>query len=158
MTLLKKSDAKEAKFDWGVNFVSVNCNLVTGELCSDRCIYDTGAGANIVNRFQRKLVRNFRHCEGNVIGAGGRILGAIVAVGTIVVLGQKMPVYYGPDLPKSVFSIGVFTRDFGFEVWFKGSLCITWIPKHLVSKDRRDYEAISIGEDTLYDIPFAWFD
>ena len=49
-----------------------------------------------------------------------------------------MPVYYGPDLPKSVFSIGVFTRDFGFEVWFKGSLCITWIPKHLISNERRD--------------------
>ena len=69
-----------------------------------------------------------------------------------------MPAYYGPVLPKSVFSIGVFTRDFGFEVWFKGSLCITWIPKYLVSKDRRDYEAIPIGEDTLYDIPSNWFD
>ena len=142
----------------GVNFVSVNFNLVTGDLRSDRCIYDTGAGANVVNRFQRKLIRNFRSCDGNVIGAGGRIVGAIVGVGTIVVLGQKMPVYNGPDLPKSLFSIGVFSHDFGFEVWFKGSLCITWIPKHLVSKGRKDYEAISIGEDILYDIPFAWFD
>ena len=158
LTLLKKAEAKEVKFNWGVNFVTVNCNLVTEELSSERCIYDTGAGANVVNRFQRKLIRNFRPCQGNVIGAGGRIVGAIVGEGTIKVLGQEMPVYYGPDLPKSVFSIGVFTRDFCFEVWFKGSLCITWIPKHLVSKDRRDYEAISIGEDTLYDIPHTWFD
>jgi hypothetical protein len=94
--------------------VSVNCNLVTGELCSDRCIYDTGAGANVFNRFQRKLIRNFRPCQGNVVGAGGRIVGAIVGEGTITVLGQEMPAYYGPVLPKSVFSIGVFTRDFGF--------------------------------------------
>ena len=120
VTLLKKSEAKEVNF--GVNFVSVSCNLVTGELSSERCIYDTGAGANVVN----------------VIGAGGRIVGAIVGVGTIVVLGQKMPVYYGPDLPKSVLSIGVFTRDYGFEVLFKGCLCITWIPRQLVSKDRKD--------------------
>jgi len=137
----------------GVNFVTVNCNLVTGELCSDRCIYDTGAGANVLNRFQRKLIRNFRPCQGNVVGAGGRIVGAIVGEGTITVLGQEMPVYYGPDLPKSVFSIGVFTRDYGFEVWFKGSLCITWIPKHLVLKDRKDCEIIPIGEDTLYEVP-----
>jgi hypothetical protein len=159
VTLSKKpKESKDFKFEWGVNFVSLNCNLVTGELVSDRCIFDTGAGANVVNRFQRKLVRNFQPCQGNVIGAGGRIVGAIVGEGTIKVLGQEMPVYYGPDLPKSVFSIGVFTRDFCFEVWFKGNLCITWIPKHLVSKDRRDYEAISIGEDTLYDIPHTWFD
>ena len=112
MTLLKKSDAKEVKFDWGVNFVSVNCNLVTGDLRSDRCIYDTGAGANVVNRFQRKLIRDFRTCDGNVIGAGGRIVGAIVGVGTIVVLGQEMPVYYDPDLPKSVFSIDSRTKQY----------------------------------------------
>ena len=157
-TLPKNSEAKDVKYDWGVNFVTVSCNLVTGELSSERCIYDTGAGANVINRFQRKLIRNFQPCQGNVVGAGGRIVGAIVGEGTITVLGQEMPAYYGPDLPKSVFSIGVFTRDYGFEVWFKGSLCITWIPKHLVSKDRRDYEAISIGEDTLYDIPSSWFD
>ena len=96
--------------------------------------------------------------SGNVIGAGGRIIGAIVGEGAITVLGQEIPVYYGPDLPKSVFSIGVFTRDFGFEVWIKGSLCIIWIPKHLVSKDRRDYEVISIGEDALYNMPYTWFD
>ena len=68
-----------------------------------------------------------------------------------------MPVYYGPDLPKCVFSIGVFTRDFGFDVWFKGSLCITWIPKHLVSKERRDVEVIPIADDMLYDMPNSWF-
>ena len=68
-----------------------------------------------------------------------------------------MPVYYGPDLPKSVLSIGVFTRDYGFEVWFKGCLCITWIPRQLVSKDRKDCEIIQIGEDTLYDVPATWF-
>ena len=157
VTLLKKSEAKEVKFDWGVNFVSVSCNLVTGELSSERCIYDTGAGANVVNRFQRKLIRNFQPCDGNVIGAGGRIVGAIVGVGTIVVLGQEMSVYYGPDLPKSVLSIGVFTRDYGFEVCFKGCLCITWIPRQLVSKDRKDCEIIPIGEDTLYDVPATWF-
>ena len=122
-----------------------------------RCIYDTGAGANVVNRFQRKLIRNFQPCDGNVIGAGGRIVGAIVGVGTIVALGQEMPVYYGPDLPKSVFSIGVFTRDYGFEIWFKGNLCITWLPKHTIRIGRPDYEIISVGEDTLYDMPIAWF-
>jgi len=157
VTLLKKAEAKEVKFNWGVNFVTVNCNLVTEELSSERCIYDTGAGANVVNRFQRKLIRNFQPCDGNVIGAGGRIVGAIVGVGTIVVLGQEMPVYYGPNLPKSVFSIGVFTRDYGFEVWFKGNLCITWIPKQLVLKDRKDCEIIPIGEDTLYAVPANWF-
>ena len=68
-----------------------------------------------------------------------------------------MSVYYGPDLSKSVFSIGVFTRDFGFEVWFKGSLCIIWIPKHLVSKERRDVEVMPIAYDMLYDMPDSWF-
>ena len=109
-------------------------------MSSERCIYDTGAGANVVSRFHRKFIRNFRPCEGNVIGAGGRIVGAIVGEGKIIVLGQEMPVYYGSDRPKSMFSIGVFTRDFDFEVLFKGNLCITWIPKHLVSKEWRDYE------------------
>ena len=157
VTLPKNSEAKEAKFEWGVNFVTVSCNLVTGELSSERCIYDTGAGAHVINRFQRKLIKNFRPCQGNVVGAGGRIVGAIVGEGTITVLGQEMPAYYGPDLPKSVFSIGVFTRDYGFEVWFKGSLCITWIPKHLILKDRKDCEIIPIGEDTLYEVPVNWF-
>lgn len=71
-------------------------------MCSDRRIYDTGAGANVINRFHRKPIRNYRPCQGNVIGAGGRVVGAIVGEGTVVVLGQEMPVYYGPDLPKSV--------------------------------------------------------
>ena len=61
-------------------------------MCSDRRIYDTGAGANVANRFQRKLIRNFSPCQGNVIGAGGRIVGAIVGEGTITVLGQGMSV------------------------------------------------------------------
>jgi len=38
-----------------------------------------------------------------------------VGMGYVQVLGYLMPVYYGPDLPKSVFSVGVFARDFGFE-------------------------------------------
>jgi len=158
VTLSKKPrESRDVKFEWGVNFITVSCNLTAADEGSVRCIYDTGAGANVVNRFQRKLIRNFQPCDGNVIGAGGRIVGAIVGVGTIVVLGQEMPVYYGPDLPKSVFSIGVFTRDYGFEIWFKGNLCITWLPKHTIRIGRPDYEIISVGEDTLYDMPIAWF-
>ena len=68
-----------------------------------------------------------------------------------------MPAYYGPQLPKSVFSIGLFTRDYGFEVWFKGNLCITWLPRQM-RVGRTDYEVISIEDDMLYDIPNAWFD
>ena len=158
VTLSKKPrESRDVKFEWGVNFITVSCNLTAADEGSVRCIYDTGAGANVVNRFQRKLIRNFQPCDGNVIGAGGRIVGAIVGVGTIVVLGQEMPVYYGPDLPKSVFSISVFTRDYGFEIWFKGNLCITWLPKHTIRIGRPDYEIISVGEDTLYDMPIAWF-
>ena len=158
MTLSKKSEARDVKFDWGVNFVTVNCNLTATDVGSETCIFDTGAGANVINRFQKKLIKNFRSCQGNVVGAGGRIVGAIVGDGTVTVLGQEMPVYYGPDLPKSVFSIGVFTRDYGFEIWFKGNLCITWLPKHMNKVGRTDYEVISIGEDTLYDKPSTWFD
>ena len=158
VTLSKKPrESRDVKFEWGVNFITVSCNLTAADEGSVRCIYDTGAGANVLNRFQRKLIRNFQPCDGNIIGAGGRIVGAIVGVGTIVVLGQEMPVYYGPDLPKSVFSIGVFTRDYGFEIWFKGNLCITWLPKHTIRIGRPDYEIISVGEDTLYDMPIAWF-
>ena len=71
---------------------------------------------HVVNRFQRKLVIKFRSCHGNNIGAGYRVVGAIVGEGTIKVFksnkieGQEMPVYYGPDLLNSVFSIGVFNR------------------------------------------------
>ena len=45
-----------------------------------------------------------------------------------------MPVYYGPNLPNSVFSIGIFTRDFGFEVWFKDHMCVVWIPRKMEGK------------------------
>ena len=103
VTVPKKSGPSDARFEWGINFVSINCNLTAADVSSERCIYDTGAGANVANRFQRKLIRKFR--QGNVIGAGGRVVGVIGGEDTIVALGQKMPVYYGPDLPKSVFSI-----------------------------------------------------
>ena len=43
-----------------MNFVIVvNCNLTVADVGSDRRIYDTGAGANVVNRFQRKLIEIF---------------------------------------------------------------------------------------------------
>ena len=59
----RQKPSERCEIRLGGNFVSVNCNLVTGEVCSDRRIYDTGAGANVVNRFQRKLIRKFRHCQ-----------------------------------------------------------------------------------------------
>ena len=46
MTLSKKSEAV-VKFDWVVNFISVNCNLTAADVGSERCIFDTGAGANL---------------------------------------------------------------------------------------------------------------
>ena len=91
---------------------------------SNKKIFDSSSQANIVNRYYHKLIRDFQPCEGNVIGAGCKVLGAIVGHGYIDVLGVLMPVYYGPNLHKSVFSIGIFTRDFGFEVWFKDHMCV----------------------------------
>lgn len=35
-------------------------------------------GASAVNRFQRKQIPFFEPCAGTVIGAGGKIIGAIV--------------------------------------------------------------------------------
>ena len=43
-------------------------------------------------------------------------------MGYLQVLGYSMPVYYGPDLAKSVFSVRGFAKDFGFEILFKDYL------------------------------------
>ena len=43
VTVPKKPDPRDAKFEWGVNFVSINCNLTAADVSSGRRIYDTGA-------------------------------------------------------------------------------------------------------------------
>ena len=69
-----------------------------------------------------------------------------------------MPVYYGPDLPKSVFSVGVFARDIDFEIFFKDHLCIIWIPRVLDEEQGlRDFDIIPLSKDYVYDIPESWF-
>ena len=76
-----------------------------------------------------------------------------MGMGYVQVLGYLMP-----DLPKSVFSVGFFARDFGFEKWFKYHLCIIWIPRVLdVEQGLRDFEIIPLSNDYLYDIPESWF-
>ena len=120
---------------------------------SNKKIFDSGSQANIVNRYYHKLIRDFQTCEGNVIGAGGKVLGAIVGRGYIDVLGVLMPVYYGPNLPKSVFSIGIFTRDFGFKYGLK-TICVSygslgrWRGK--ISTILKSYP---LSDDYLYEIP-----
>ena len=121
----------EPRFTFGVHHINLLVNLTTNDVMSSKKIFDSGSQANIVNRYYHKLIRDFQPCEGNIIGAGGKVLGAIVGRGYIDVLGVPMPLYYGPNLPKSVFSIGIFTRDFGFEVWFKDHMCVVWIPRKL---------------------------
>ena len=143
----------EPRFTFGVHYLNLLVNLTTNDVMSNKKIFDSGSQANIVNRCYHKLIRDFQPCEGNVIGAGGKVLGAIVGRGYIDVLGVVMPVYYGPNLPKSVFSIGIFTRDFGFEVWFKDHMCVVWIPRKLEGEEFNDFEVLPLSEDCLYEIP-----
>jgi hypothetical protein len=158
VNLITTAPDSQVKFQFGVNAISVHCNLTSGDVISARKIFDSGSSGNVVNRFYRKQIQNFQPCAGTVIGAGGKIVGAIVGMGYVQVLGYSMPVYYGPDLPKSVFSVGVFARDFGFEIWFKDHLCILWIPRVLDEEQGlRDFEIIPLSNDYLYDIPESWF-
>jgi len=157
VNLITSVPDSQVKFQFGVNSISVHCNLTSGEVISAKKIFDSGSSGNVVNRFYRKQIQNFQPCDGTVIGAGGKIVGAIVGVGYIQVLGYLMPVYYGPELPKSVFSIGVFARDFGFEIWFKDHVCVVWIPRKLEGEDFNDFEVLPLSEDYLYEIPESWF-
>jgi hypothetical protein len=147
----------EPRFTFGVHYLNILVNLTANDVISDKKIFDSGSQANIVNQYYHDLIRDFRPCKGNVIGAGGKVLDAIVGRGYIDVLGVLMPVYYGPNLPKSVFSIGIFTRDFGFEVWFKDHMCVVWIPRKLEGEDFNDFEVLPLSEDYLYEIPESWF-
>jgi len=87
----------EPRFTFGVHYLNLLVNLITNDVMSNKKIFDSGSQANIVNRYYHKLIRDFQPCEGNVIGAGGKVLGAIVGRGYIDVLGVLMPVYYGPN-------------------------------------------------------------
>ena len=72
----------------------------------------------MVNRFYKKQIQHFEPCAGTVIGTGGKVIGAIVGRGYVQVLGYSMPVYYGSDLPNSMFSVGVFVSvsKFGLKI------------------------------------------
>ena len=65
----------------------MHCNLTSGDVISARKIFDSGSSGNVVNRFYRKQIQNFQPCAGTVIGAGGKIVGAIVGMGYVHVLG-----------------------------------------------------------------------
>ena len=44
------------------------------------------------------------------------------------ILGVWVTAYYGPNMPKAVFSVSVFTRDQRFEMLFQKDSCFTRVP------------------------------
>ena len=125
--------------------------ILLRNVISARKIFDLGSSVNVANRFYKKQIQYFDRCAGTVNWAGGKIIGAIVGMGYLQVLGYSMPVYYGPDLAKSVFSVRGFAKDFGFEILFKDYLWIIWIPRELVDEEGlRDFEVIPLSDDYLY--------
>ena len=97
-------------------------------MITNKRIVNSGSSANVANKYMRHLIQDNWPCDGNIVGAGGRIIGAIVGKGLLRVLGIRMIVYYGPNMPKSVFSVGVFTGDHRFEMTFKRDSCFTRVP------------------------------
>jgi len=98
-------------------------------MITNKRIVDSGSSANVVNKYMRHLIQDYEPCDGNIVGAGGRIIGAIVGEGLLRVLGVRMIVYYGPNMPKLVFSVGVFTGDHRFEMTFKGTVVLPGCPQ-----------------------------
>ena len=71
----------------------------------------------MVNRFYRKQIQKFQPCAGTVIGAGGKIVGAIVGMGYVQVLGYSMPVYHGPRACSVlVFSPEISVSRYGSKI------------------------------------------
>ena len=97
-------------------------------MITNKRIVDSGSHANVVSKYMRHLIQGYESCDGNIVGAGGRIIDAIVGKGLLSFRHSDDCVLWS-NMPKSVFSVGVFTGDHRFEMTFKRDRCVPGCPQ-----------------------------
>jgi len=104
-------------------YMTIFCGLgESGQLSVDK-LHDTGATATMFNESSRNLIFDLEPCTGDVIGAGGMVIGSIEGKGKTIYLGREITVYYAPRLPKSVISVSQLTKEYDFIFMFSSVGC-----------------------------------
>jgi predicted aspartyl protease len=131
-------------------FTTIFCGLGQGESISNDKLLDTGATATMLNQASKWLLNAVEPCDGDVIGAGGVIVGSIIAKGTMTYLGRDIEVYYAPKLPKSVISISQLTRGHGLVFTFTSDSCIVKTANGVKVSETTVKDGLYIVEDKLF--------
>ncbi len=131
-------------------FTTIFCGLGQGESISNDKLLDTGATATMLNQASKWLLNAVEPCDGDVIGAGGVIVGSIIAKGTMTYLGRDIEAYYAPKLPKSVISVSQLTQGHGLVFTFTSDSCIVKTANGVKVSEATMKDGFYIVEDKLF--------
>ena len=91
------------------------CSLAanTGERTKE-ILAECAASRNIVNKLYKHLFTDFKECTGDIYGACGVSLGAVIGKGKINFMGVQMLAHFA-DTDVSVLSMGETAQNYGFK-------------------------------------------
>ena len=133
-------------------YMTIFCGLgESGQLSVDK-LHDTGATATMFNESSRNLIFDLEPCTGDVIGAGGMVIGSIEGKGKTIYLGREITVYYAPRLPKSVISVSQLTKEYDFIFMFSSVGCVITTKNGEKLSETELKDGLYIAPDSLFTV------